>query len=89
MNTQLQMQIREQQDHELAQLIVGYLADQPRAMDTLEGIAEWWLLRQRARIAAEQVKRVLTLLTEQGILDAVGTGVDRRYCLSNRLQRHG
>jgi hypothetical protein len=50
-------------------------------MDTLEGIAEWWFLRQQIRTAVERVERALDQLTAQGYLEALGTGANRRYRL--------
>ena len=38
-------------------------------MDTLQGIAEWWLLRQRVRMVVRQVERVLLRLTAEGALE--------------------
>jgi hypothetical protein len=71
----------EQPERELAQAILAYLAEHPHAMDTLGGIAEWWLLRQRIRVEVERVERVLRQLAAQGQLEAFGTGAQRRYRL--------
>jgi hypothetical protein len=66
----------------LAQLILGYLAEHPRAMDTVEGIAEWWVLRQQARLALDNVARTVHELTTSGVLEQVGTGPASRYRLA-------
>jgi hypothetical protein len=68
-------------DAELGQAILRYLAARPQAADTVEGIAEWWLLRQQVCVVVERVERVLRQLTARGILEEVGTGVSRRYRL--------
>jgi hypothetical protein len=71
----------EQLDQELTGAVLAYLAEHPAAMDTVEGIAEWWLLRQRVRVVVEQVERVLARQVKNGVLEAVGTGPARRYRL--------
>lgn len=72
---------RPERDQELAESILAYLADRPRAMDTAEGIARWWLLRQQVLMVMTQVERVLADLTAQGSLEEVGNGPARRYRL--------
>jgi hypothetical protein len=52
-------------------------------MDTLEGIAEWWLMRQQARVDLESLRRVLRLLTAQGLIDVDGEGDQARYRLKD------
>ena len=37
-------------EDQVAKDILAYLAEHPQAMDTLEGIAEWWLMRQHIRV---------------------------------------
>lgn len=53
----------------LAEEIAQYLQSRPRGADTLEGIARWWLARQRLQEAEERVGRALELLCHQGVLD--------------------
>jgi len=55
-------------DDEIEQAVLGYLAEHPRAMDSLDGIAEWWLPRRRLRVELEALRRVLDRLTERGVL---------------------
>jgi hypothetical protein len=43
-------------EDETAQAILKYLKAQPQAGDTLEGIAKWWLVRQRASESTEVVR---------------------------------
>ncbi len=66
-------------EQELAEAILRYLADHPQATDTLEGIAEWWLLRQQIRVAVERVAKALRRLIAEGYLEAIGTGANCRY----------
>ena len=68
-------------DEQVAQSILGYLAEHPRAMDTVEGIAQWWIMRQQIRVTATTVARVLRQLAERGLLEEFGDGEQRRYRL--------
>lgn len=70
-----------QRDEEVAQAVLRYLAEHPEAMDTLDGIAEWWLMRQQVRVSVTTLARVLRRLTESGVLEETGTGQSRRYRL--------
>jgi hypothetical protein len=45
--------------------ILDYLAVNPTAQDTLEGIVEWWLLEQQIEKAASAVKTALTRLVNE------------------------
>ncbi len=45
--------------------ILGYLRTHPRTEDTLQGIAEWWLLQQRIRHQKAQVLDALSELVAQ------------------------
>ncbi|MCI0694749.1 winged helix DNA-binding protein [candidate division KSB1 bacterium] len=74
----------EERRHEekLAEAILKYLAEHPQASDTLEGIAEWWIMRQQIRVEATSVAKVLRQLTESGLLEEIGKGKNpRRYRL--------
>ena len=85
MNTPTDRRAAERQhEAELAEAILGYLEEHPQATDTLEGIAEWWILRHQARVVAARVARVLARLTTRGILEQIGTGEGSRY----RLRQH-
>jgi hypothetical protein len=66
----------------LSDLVLGYLEEHPHAMETLEGIAEWWIERRQIRVDIEALASVLEGLTAQGRLQAIGTGPARRYRLS-------
>jgi hypothetical protein len=71
----------QRQEQKVAEAIRHYLVEHPQAMDTLEGIAEWWLLRQEIRVAVQRVERALGQLTAQGYLETLGTGANRRFRL--------
>jgi Fe2+ or Zn2+ uptake regulation protein len=68
-------------DEDVAQVILAYLAEHPQAMDSVEGIAQWWIMRQQIRVKATTVTRVLQGLTEQGLVEELGDGEQRRYRL--------
>jgi hypothetical protein len=75
---------RDAEERELGTLVLGYLEEHPQAMETLEGIAQWWIERQRIRVNVEALSRALEDLTERGKLEAVGTGPNRRYRRTGR-----
>jgi hypothetical protein len=63
-----------------------YLAEHPEAMDTIEGIAEWWLMRQRIRVSLDALSRVLGRLTHDGLLEKIGEGENACYRLKMKSQ---
>ncbi len=50
----------------LSSRILRYLEANPKAGDTLEGIAQWWLDQQRIEDTVDQVAEVLKSLLEEG-----------------------
>lgn len=66
-------------EEEMTQAILGYLAEHPHAMDTLEGITEWWLMRHHIRVSVTALARILQRLTDSGALEELGSGDNRRY----------
>lgn len=68
---------------ELEAAIRHYLADHPDAMDTTEGIGEWWLMRERLRVDLAALTRILRRLTDDGVLERIGTGEGARYRLKS------
>jgi DNA-binding PadR family transcriptional regulator len=71
-------------DERVAGEIVRYLAEHPHAMDSLTGIAEWWLMRQRVRDEVQTLERVLQRLVDRGVLEALVTRDDVCYRLTRR-----
>lgn len=71
----------ERDEDELARAVLAYLAEHPQAMDTVEGIARWWLMRQQVRANITMLMRVLDDLTARGRLELIGNGENRRYRL--------
>ena len=65
--------------------ILAYLAANPDAQDTLEGVAEWWLLEQQIRTKTSDVKDALDRLISKGLV-IERKGKDRRshYRLNRR-----
>jgi DNA-binding IclR family transcriptional regulator len=70
-------------EEKLAAAILQYLTEHPHAMDTLEGIAEWWIGREQIRVEVNTLAKVLHRMTEQGLLEASGTGMSTRYSLKS------
>jgi hypothetical protein len=66
-------------DGDIRELILGYLEEHPTAMDTLDGISEWWLLRRQIEIEVRRVSRVLTELVHDGRLEEYQQGGVRFY----------
>ncbi len=68
----------------LRELVLRYLAEHPDAMDTLDGIAEWWVTREQLRVDMQRLTKVLGELTRSGILEETGSGNGRIYHLATR-----
>lgn len=64
------------------QEIIEYLRAHPSAADTMDGIIQWWLIRQRYETARDIIQKALDDLVEQGILDYIETGNDKKIFLS-------
>lgn len=54
----------------LADQVLDYLVQHPEAQDTVEGIAEWWLLEQRVTHALTEVEAAVAELVAQDLLVA-------------------
>lgn len=55
-------------DREVESAVLAYLDRHPGAADTLDGIAQWWLPRQRYVTARARIAVVLTRLVAAGVL---------------------
>jgi hypothetical protein len=64
-------------DAEIRKEVLAYLAESPLARDTLEGIVEWWLLKQEIRHTISEVEAVLENLVAQSLVSAA-RGADGR-----------
>ena len=53
----------------LAREIYTYLESNPGAMDSLEGIAEWWLLETRMMAILEEVRNAVDELARAGLVE--------------------
>lgn len=51
---------------------MSYLLHNPDAQDTLEGIAQWWLLERCLEPRLVEIRQAVEDLTEQGLLVARG-----------------
>jgi len=60
-------------ESDLYRAVVAYVEENPEAMDTLEGIAEWWVARAQARTSVGDVTRVVRRLVDDGWLEEVGS----------------
>lgn len=55
-------------DDRLARAVLLHLARGGQARDTLEGIVQWWLQKERIDQAVESVTRVLDVLVARGLV---------------------
>lgn len=52
----------------IADEVERYLMEHPQAADSVEGIATWWLARQRIHYELEMVKSALEHLQHKGVV---------------------
>ncbi len=53
---------------EIAREILAYLAEHPDAQDTIDGIVEWWLLKQTIKYQTKMVRKALEDLINKGFI---------------------
>ena len=71
----------------MARDVLTYLVNNPGAQDTLEGIAEWWLLERKIETRTAKVKEVLAELVAKGlILERRGSDSRLRYLINDDSQ---
>ena len=56
------------EEREACYHILAYLADNPDAGDTFEGIVEWWLLHQRIKFETRTVSEAVAKLVAEGLI---------------------
>ena len=66
--------------------ILAYLTEHPHAMDTVGGIAAWWLDRHHVR-GDEALSRTLGRLVDLGILEMIGGQHEPLYRLRDSSKR--
>lgn len=67
--------------------IVEYLRAHPSAADTVDGIIQWWLSRQRYETAKDVIQKALDDLVEQGIVDYIDTGDHKKIFFAATRRR--
>ena len=68
----------------VARAILDYLKKHPDAQDTLAGIAEWWLPKQRITTPAATVKDAVSLLLDRDlILEVKGKDSQSHYRIND------
>jgi hypothetical protein len=61
-------------------LILAYLARNPTAEDTVDGILQWWLVHQEIRFRMREVEAALAELTYRGfVIQKIGEDLSVRY----------
>lgn len=53
---------------DIARAVLRYLETHPEAKDTLEGIARWWLERERSERLLAEVERAVALLISRDLV---------------------
>lgn len=53
---------------ELSLEILRYLQSHPHAADSVEGIAKWWIYRQRVTEMVNKVQMALDYMVDEGVL---------------------
>src|SRR5205085_12125644 len=58
----------QESEHQIGREILRYLEKYPDAKDTLEGIAQWWLLKSLAAKKVMEVERAVAFLLAEGLI---------------------
>jgi hypothetical protein len=77
-------------EEDIACQLLDYLHNNPDAGDTLEGIANWWLVQQRIEHVVEDVAEALDYLVREGVVRTYNTqGGIPVYKIKHKLQTRG
>jgi len=76
-------------DDQLRAAVLSYVAEHPDAMDTLDGIADWWIARQQIRVNVHRLGSVLEDLVRGGSLESVDVAGERMYRLAQSQRDDG
>jgi hypothetical protein len=60
-------------DRAIIRQVLGYFVRNPKAVDTLEGVARWRLLEERVHESVRQTKAAIDWLVKEGYLEEVVT----------------
>jgi hypothetical protein len=71
---------------EIEGMILDYLRDHPRAADTVDGIAQWWILHQRYLHNRRLIESACERLVSRGLLERA-TSADGRTIYGAGLDR--
>jgi hypothetical protein len=72
---------------EIVKQILNYFVRNPKAADTLEGVARWRLLEEQVHRSFQQTESALSWLVQQGFLEEVETvGSSRIFRLAVQRQ---
>ena len=81
------MKNRPTKETDTARAILNYLHGHPDAKDTLEGIAQWWLLREWAERKYHQIESSLSDLVVRGlVIERRREGMPPYYWLNHAKQ---
>jgi predicted transcriptional regulator len=68
--------------------ILSYLVNHPDALDTLEGVAEWWVFAEKIRRGTLQVEQALAELVSKGlVIERKGRDGRSHYRVNRRKLR--
>lgn len=81
-------QMNEKKKEQLANEILQYLIDHPKAQDTLKGIANWWLLGRTTKHPTALVREVLDQLVDKRYVIAYqGSDSQTHYKINPRKRK--
>ena len=55
----------------VAEQIARYLESRPNAVDSLDGIVHWWLLKQKIEESSEVVQTAVDALVDEGVVEKI------------------
>ena len=68
--------------------VLAYLADNPDAQDTLEGVVYWWLLEERIKDRTAKVQEALDELVSEGlVVKREGRDARAHYRINHRKMK--